>query len=81
MIVYGRNAVRELLRGPRTVSRLWATSRTAREEWLVGIKGCELELADGGEIEGLCGSSDHQGVCALPPPSVRRPLGPSNIWL
>ncbi len=64
MIVYGRNAVRELLRGPRTVSRLWATSRTAREEWLVGIKGCELELADGGEIEGLCGSSDHQGVCA-----------------
>ena len=68
MIVYGRNAVREVLRGPRTVSRLWATTRTAREEWLagagVGAGVGALELADGGELERICGSADHQGVCA-----------------
>ncbi len=26
MIVYGRNAVHEAIRGPRTVSRVWATT-------------------------------------------------------
>ena len=31
MIVYGRNAVHEAIRGPRTVSRVWATQHAARE--------------------------------------------------
>ena len=34
MIVYGRNAVHEAIRGPRTVSHVWATSNAAREPWL-----------------------------------------------
>ena len=37
MIVYGRNPVREALRGRRTVKRVWATPGAAREEWLVGV--------------------------------------------
>ena len=31
MVVYGRNPVREALRGPRTVRRVWATTGAARE--------------------------------------------------
>ena len=34
MIVYGRNAVREALRGRRRVQRVFATDRAAREVWL-----------------------------------------------
>jgi 23S rRNA (guanosine2251-2'-O)-methyltransferase len=62
VIVYGRNAVRELLRGPRTAERVWATKNAAREPWLTRV---DVELADGaGPLEALCGSPDHQGVCA-----------------
>ncbi len=63
MIVYGRNPVREALRGrrARTVGRLWATSQAAREPWLTERKP---SLASGEEIEALCGSPSHQGVCA-----------------
>ena len=61
MIVYGRNPVREALRGPRRVEHVWATERTGREPWLEGV---ELRLAGSEEIEGLCGSTEHQGVCA-----------------
>ena len=34
MIVYGRNPVREAIRGPRTVHRVWATKNATREPWL-----------------------------------------------
>ena len=34
VIVYGRNAVREALRGPRDGPAVWATERAAREPWL-----------------------------------------------
>jgi 23S rRNA (guanosine2251-2'-O)-methyltransferase len=61
MIVYGRNPVREALRGPRDVSRVWATKNAAREPWLTGAP---LELASAGEIEHRCGSAAHQGMCA-----------------
>ncbi len=61
MIVYGRNPVREALRGPRTVEHVWATSRAARESWLDGV---EVRVAASEEIEGLCGSPEHQGICA-----------------
>jgi 23S rRNA (guanosine2251-2'-O)-methyltransferase len=61
VIVYGRNAVRELLRGPREVSGLWATERAAREPWM---KEAGARLAAGKEIEVRCGSPAHQGVCA-----------------
>jgi len=61
VIVYGRNPVREALRGPRAVSRVWATERAAHEDWL---SEAGPEPASGQEIERLSGSPDHQGVCA-----------------
>ncbi len=61
MIVYGRNAVREALRGRRNVSRVWADRNAAREPWLEGVA---LKEVGAGDLESLCGSPDHQGVCA-----------------
>lgn len=62
MIVYGRNPVREALRGPRTVMRVWASKNALREPWLSGVPSTETATAE--ELERICGSSDHQGVCA-----------------
>ncbi len=59
MIVYGRHPVREALRGPRAVARVWATKNAAREPWLGSATIVTAE-----EIERLCGSDGHQGVCA-----------------
>jgi 23S rRNA (guanosine2251-2'-O)-methyltransferase len=59
LIVYGRNPVREALRGRRSVSRVWATEQAAREDWL-----SDPQIVDEPELEALCGSPDHQGVCA-----------------
>ena len=61
MIVYGRNPVREALRGKRDVSEIWAAGAVAGEEWLSAAAPHRVE-AD--ELERLCGSPDHQGVCA-----------------
>lgn len=63
MIVYGRNPVREAIRGPRTVARVWATKNASREPWLVDA-GMPLEVVAAEEIESRCGSPSHQGVCA-----------------
>ena len=61
MIVYGRNPVREALRGRRAVRRVWASRSAAREPWLRGVA---VEVADDAELTERCGSPDHQGVCA-----------------
>jgi 23S rRNA (guanosine2251-2'-O)-methyltransferase len=61
VIVYGRNPVREALRGKRRVQRVFATERAAHEVWLGGV---EAEIADDHEIRDRCGSPDHQGICA-----------------
>jgi 23S rRNA (guanosine2251-2'-O)-methyltransferase len=61
VIVYGRNPVREALRGRRRVGRVYATERAAREVWLGEV---EVVRAEPHEIEERCGSPDHQGVCA-----------------
>ena len=63
MVLYGRNAVHEALRGPRSVRQLWATERAAREPWLGGA-AVPVRTADGEELERRCGSPDHQGICA-----------------
>lgn len=63
MIVYGRNPVREALRGPRTVQRIWATRSAHREPWLSAVAQI-VTLAAAEQVEGLCGSDAHQGVCA-----------------
>jgi 23S rRNA (guanosine2251-2'-O)-methyltransferase len=61
LILYGRNPVLEAVRGPREVMRVWATAAAAREEWLAALGP---KLANDHDLEQLCGSSDHQGVCA-----------------
>ncbi|HEX5147083.1 MAG TPA: RNA methyltransferase substrate-binding domain-containing protein, partial [Conexibacter sp.] len=61
MVLYGRNAVREALRGPRAVRQVWATERAAREPWL---RGATVHAARGEQLEARCGSPDHQGICA-----------------
>ena len=61
MIVYGRNAVREALRGPREVGSVWATERAAREPWLGGM---EVSRARVEELERRCRSDAHQGIVA-----------------
>lgn len=63
MIVYGRNAVREAIRGSRTVGRIWATRNTMREAWLRAPR-LDVGEATAEEIERRCGSDGHQGVCA-----------------
>ena len=61
MIVYGRNPVREALRGKRRVQRVFASERAAQEVWLGGV---ETVIAEPWELEERCGSPDHQGICA-----------------
>jgi len=61
VIVYGRNAVREALRGKRQVQRVFASERAAQEVWLGDV---ETVIAEPWEIEERCGSPDHQGLCA-----------------
>ena len=62
MIVYGRNAVREALRGPRHVRRVWATDRAAEADWLSGVEVEAVRAPE--EIERRCGAVAHQGICA-----------------
>jgi 23S rRNA (guanosine2251-2'-O)-methyltransferase len=62
MVIYGRNPVREALRGPRSVRQIWATASAGGEAWL--RQGEPVELASDQEIERRCGSGDHQGICA-----------------
>jgi 23S rRNA (guanosine2251-2'-O)-methyltransferase len=63
VILYGRNPVREALRGRRAsaVGELWATPGAAREPWLEGVA---VRTVDAEEIERRCGSPAHQGICA-----------------
>jgi len=55
VIVYGRNPVREALRGRREVTRIWATAQ---------LDDASVDVVSESELEGLCGSPDHQGICA-----------------
>jgi 23S rRNA (guanosine2251-2'-O)-methyltransferase len=57
VIVYGRNAVREAVRGPREVRAVWATKGAAGE-----FPGARI--TSGAHIAERCGSEAHQGVCA-----------------
>jgi 23S rRNA (guanosine2251-2'-O)-methyltransferase len=63
VIVYGRNPVREALRGRRAhqVTDVWATAHAAREPWLQGLAP---SVRSAEEIERRCGSDAHQGACA-----------------
>jgi len=62
VVLYGRNPVREAVRGPRRVERIWATERAiASEGWLRAEGATPATAAD---IEARCASAEHQGVCA-----------------
>jgi 23S rRNA (guanosine2251-2'-O)-methyltransferase len=61
-LVYGRQAVREALRGRREVLELWATERAAAgEEWLADAK---VKPALDRDLTERAGTRDHQGVVA-----------------
>jgi 23S rRNA (guanosine2251-2'-O)-methyltransferase len=62
-LVYGRNAVREALRGRRRVLEVWAGERAAAGlEWLV--EGPRVQVRRERELTEAAGSPDHQGVVA-----------------
>jgi 23S rRNA (guanosine2251-2'-O)-methyltransferase len=63
VILYGCNPVREALRGRRArgVARVWASANIVHEQWLAGV---ETKVCGADELERICGSSAHQGVCA-----------------
>jgi 23S rRNA (guanosine2251-2'-O)-methyltransferase len=66
MVIYGRNPVREALRGRRrgSVGSVIATERVAAEQWLRAAKGVEVRVGLPDEIASRCGTESHQGVCA-----------------
>jgi 23S rRNA (guanosine2251-2'-O)-methyltransferase len=63
VILYGRNPVKEALRGRRkhAVREVWATAGVAREAWLAGV---QVQSASAEEVQQRCGSTAHQGICA-----------------
>jgi 23S rRNA (guanosine2251-2'-O)-methyltransferase len=63
VIIYGRNPVREALRGRRaaSVGEVSATAAAVREPWLAGVA---VSIVPAEEIERRCGSGAHQGLCA-----------------
>ncbi|MEA2265820.1 MAG: rRNA (guanosine2251-2-O)-methyltransferase [Solirubrobacteraceae bacterium] len=62
MIVYGRNPVREVLRGRRrrAVTEVLATESAAREPWLGDVR---VRLSTPAALDRICGSPEHQGIC------------------
>lgn len=62
MILYGQNPVREALRGPRRVIQLWSTDPPALEKNL--SRDIDVKSSSRDEIEEICGSPEHQGICA-----------------
>ncbi len=63
MIVYGRNPVREAIRGPRTIRQIWATKAASREPW-IGGSGARVSIESAEQIARRAASADHQGICA-----------------
>jgi 23S rRNA (guanosine2251-2'-O)-methyltransferase len=66
-LIYGRNAVREALRGQREVLELWAGERAAASfEWLA--EGPRVHVRKERELTEAAGTPDHQGVVAWAAP-------------
>jgi len=62
-LVYGRNPVREALRGPRAVREIWATERAAAlVPWL--DQAPRQQVKPERELTEAAGTRDHQGVIA-----------------
>lgn len=66
-LVYGRNAVREALRGRREVLELWVSQRAAASlDWIA--EGPRAQVRKERELTEAAGSPDHQGVVAWAQP-------------
>jgi 23S rRNA (guanosine2251-2'-O)-methyltransferase len=65
LIVYGRNSVREALRGRRGVREVWATAPAAQLDWLARVV---VNLVDEHALTERAGSREHQGVAARADP-------------
>ena len=66
-VVYGRNAVREALRGRREVLELWVSQRAAAAlDWL--DEGPRPRVVKERELTEAAGSPDHQGIVAWATP-------------
>lgn len=62
-LVYGRNATRELYRGPRAVLEVWVTERAAEQiPWLDA--GPRPQVKPERVLSEVAGTRDHQGVVA-----------------
>ena len=65
-LVYGRRAVREALRGPRSVLELWASERAlSGEPWLRSDNGLRVHVKPERELSQAADTRDHQGVVAF----------------
>jgi 23S rRNA (guanosine2251-2'-O)-methyltransferase len=81
-LVYGRRAVREVLRGRREVLEVWATERAVKAETWLAETGPKVRPER--DLSELAGTRDHQGVVARVEPyryaeayelaAVERPL-------
>jgi 23S rRNA (guanosine2251-2'-O)-methyltransferase len=63
VIVYGRNPVREAIRGPRAVNHVWATKKAAREPWL-DAAGVAVSVVAAQDVARRSQTEAHQGICA-----------------
>ena len=80
MIVYGRQAVREALRGRRAVRRVFATESAARAGWLESMA---VEVVPAARIEALAASHSARALRSLAQTLVtgRRPRSASRTGL
>src|SRR5437588_6631521 len=69
MVLYGRNPVREAIRGPREVRQIWVTRKAAQAPWL-DEASAKLRIVEAEEVERRAASVDHQGICAEVSPFV-----------
>ncbi len=68
-LVYGRRAVRELLRGRREALELWATERAvAGEAWLREDVAVRVQVKPERDLSEAAATRDHQGVVAWAEP-------------
>jgi 23S rRNA (guanosine2251-2'-O)-methyltransferase len=76
LVVYGANAVLELLRSGEPVDRLWLGRGPRAGELSAAAlaRGVRVETADRPELDRLAGSPHHQGAVAVAPPFAYAPL-------
>jgi 23S rRNA (guanosine2251-2'-O)-methyltransferase len=68
-LVYGRNAVREAVRGPREVLELWASERAAEHElWLTEPGAPRPKIKSEHELSQAAQTREHQGLVAWAEP-------------